>query len=101
MKPRLRPLSIIFLLVLLFFIALPVSLDSLLGIHVSKYLSWLDTGLRIGGTTITLINVVHLIIFLVFFTFLSRIIKETLQKRVLPRTRLDIGARATFVSIAF
>jgi small-conductance mechanosensitive channel len=99
MKPRLRPLSIIFLLVLLFFIALPVSLDSLLGIHVSKYLSWLDTGLRIGGTKITLINVVHLIIFLAFFTFLSRIIKEALQKRVLPRTRLDIGARATFVSI--
>lgn len=99
MKPRLRPLSIIFLLVLLFFIALPVSLDSLLGIHISKYLSWLDRGIRIGGTKITLISVAHLIIFLVFFTFLSRIIKEALQKRVLPRTRLDIGARATFVSI--
>ena len=99
MKPRFRSLSIMLFLVLIFFIALPISLDSLLGVHVSKYLSWLDRGIRIGGTKITLINVAHLIIFLVFFTFLSRIIKEALQNRVLPRTRLDVGARATFVSI--
>ena len=99
MKPRLRSLSIMLFLALIFFIALPISLDSLLGVHVSKYLSWLDRGIRIGGTKITLINVAHLIIFLAFFTFLSRIIKEALQNRVLPRTSLDTGARTSLVNI--
>jgi len=99
LRARFRSFSIVFFLVLIFFIALPLSLDSLLGIHVSKYLSWLDSGIRIGGTKVTIINVAYLVIFLVFFTFLSRIIKDALQNRVLPRTRLDIGARASFVNI--
>jgi len=99
LRARFRSFSIVFFLVLIFFIALPLSLDSLLGVHVSKYLSWLDSGIRIGGTKVTIINVAYLVIFLVFFTFLSRIIKDALQNRVLPRTRLDIGARASFVNI--
>jgi len=99
MKTRFRLSRVILFSVLIFFIALSLFLDFLLGTHLSKYLSWLDSGFTIGGTKITIINVVYLIIFLIFFTFLSRIIREALQNRVLPRTRLDIGARASFVNV--
>lgn len=71
----------------------------LLGTRLGKYLSWLESGISIGGTKITIINVAYLIIFLIFFTFPSRIIRKALQNRVLPRTRLDIGARASFVNV--
>jgi len=99
MRARFRPSKIALLLVLIFFIALPLSLDFLQGTRLGKYVSWLESGISIGGTKITIINIAYLVIFLVFFTFVSRIIKEALQNRVLPRTRLDIGARASFVNI--
>jgi potassium efflux system protein len=88
-----------YLLVLIFLIVLPLFLDFLLGTRLGTYLSWLESGIRIGGAKITILNVAYLIIFLVFFTFLSRVIRDALQNRVLPRTRLDIGARASFVNI--
>ncbi|MBW2003448.1 MAG: mechanosensitive ion channel [Deltaproteobacteria bacterium] len=86
-------------LILIFFIALPLSLDFLMGTRLSKYVSWLESGISIGGTKITIINIAYLVIFLVFFIFVSRIIRDALQNRILPRTRLDIGARASFVNI--
>lgn len=99
MKEKFRPSKIVLFVVLIFFIALPLSLDSLLDTRLGKYLSWLESGISIGGTKITIINIAYLIIFLIFFTFVSRIIKKALQNRVLPRTRLDIGARASFVNV--
>jgi len=99
MKEKFRPSKVVLFLVLIFFIAIPLSLDFLLGTRLGKYFSWLESGISIGGTKITIINVVYLIIFLIFFTFLSRIIRKALQNRVLPRTRLDIGARASFVNV--
>jgi potassium efflux system protein len=99
MSERARSSRVVFFLVLIFLIALPLFLDFLLGTRLGKYLSWFESGISIGGTKITIINVAYLIIFLVFFTFLSRIIREALRNRVLPRTRLDIGARASFVNI--
>ena len=99
MRARSRAFRVVYFLPLILFIALLLSLDFLLGTGLSKYLSWLDIGISIGGTKITIINVGYLIVFLAFFTFLSRIIREALQNRVLPRTRLDIGARASFVNI--
>jgi len=99
MRARFRPSKIALLLVLIFFIALSLSLDFLQGTRLGKYVSWLESGISIGGTKITIINIAYLIIFLIFFSFLSRIIKKALQNRVLPRTRLDIGARASFVNV--
>ncbi len=99
MRARSRPFRVVYFLVLIILIALTLSLDLLLGTRLGKYLSWLESGISIGGTRITIINVAYLIIFLVFFRFLSRIIREGLQNRVLPRTRLDIGARASFVNV--
>ena len=99
MRARSRPFRVVYFLVLIIIIALTLSLDLLLGTRLGKYLSWLESGISIGGTRITIINVAYLIIFLVFFRFLSRIIREGLQNRVLPRTRLDIGARASFVNV--
>jgi potassium efflux system protein len=99
MKEKLRPSKVVLFVVLIFFIALPLSLDYLLGTRLGKYLSWFESGISIGGTKITIMNVAYLIIFLIFFTFLSRIIRKALQNRVLPRTRLDIGARASFVNV--
>jgi len=99
MRARSRPFRARHLFVLIFLIVLTLSVDLLLGTRLGKYLSWLESGISIGGTKITIINVAYLIIFLVFFTFLSRIIREALQNRVLPRTRLDIGARASFVNV--
>jgi small-conductance mechanosensitive channel len=88
MRARARSSRVVFFLVLIFLIALPLFLDFLLGARVGKYLSWLESGISIGGTKITIINVAYLIIFLVFFTFLSRIIREALRNRVLPGTRV-------------
>jgi len=99
MKEKFRPSKIALFVVLIFFIALPLSLDFLLGTRLGKYLSWLESGINIGGTKITIINIAYLIIFLIFFTFLSKVIKKALQNRVLPRTRLDVGARASFVNV--
>jgi len=99
MRARSRPFRVVYFLFLIILIALTVSLDLLLGTRLGKYLFWLESGIGIGGTRITILNVAYLLIFLVFFTFLSRIIREALQNRVLPRTRLDIGARASFVNV--
>ncbi|MBW1673850.1 MAG: mechanosensitive ion channel [Deltaproteobacteria bacterium] len=99
MKEKFRSSKIVLFVVLIFFIALPLSLDFLLDTRLGKYFSWLESGISIGGTKITIINIAYLIIFLIFFTFLSRVIKKALQNRVLPRTRLDIGARASFVNV--
>ncbi len=99
MKTRVKPSKVMFFIPLILFIALSLSLDFLLGTRLGKYLFWLESGITIGGTKITIINVVYLIIFLIFFTFVSRIIRRALQDRVLPRTRLDIGARASFINI--
>ena len=89
----------LYVLLIIFFVALPLSLDYLRETPAGKYLSWLNSGIGIGGTKITIINIVYLILFLVLFMFASRVIRDTLQNRVLPRTRLDIGARASFVNI--
>jgi potassium efflux system protein len=89
----------LYVLLIVFFVALPLSLDYLRETPAGKYLSWLNSGIGIGGTRITIINIVYLILFLILFMFASRIIRNTLQNRVLPRTRLDIGARASFVNI--
>jgi len=89
----------IYLLLILFFIALPLSLDYLRETPAGKYLSWLNSGIGIGGTKITIINIIYLILFLVLFMFVSRVIRDTLQNRVLPRTRMDIGTRSSFVNI--
>lgn len=99
MKAKSRYSRKVYLLILIFFIALPLCLDYLQETPLGNYLSWLNSGISIGGTKITIINIVYLIIFLVFFTFVSRFIRVTLQNRVLPRTRLDIGARASFINI--
>lgn len=89
----------LYVLLIIFFVALPLSLDYLRETPAGKYLSWLNSGIGIGGTKITIINIVYLILFLILFMFASRVIRDTLQNRVLPRTRLDIGARASFVNI--
>jgi potassium efflux system protein len=99
LKEKLRLSKIVLFVVLIFFIALPLSFDFLLGTRLGKYLSWFESGINIGGTKITILSIAYLIIFLIFFTFLSRIIRKALQNRVLPRTRLDIGARASFVNV--
>jgi potassium efflux system protein len=99
MKEKFRQSKVVLFVVLIFFIALPVLLDFLLGTRLGKYFSWLESGISIAGTKITILNVAYLILFLIFFTFLSRIIRKALQNRVLPRTRLDIGARASFINV--
>jgi potassium efflux system protein len=98
MRAKKRYASKRYVLILIFFIALPVCIDYLQETAAGRFLSWLNLGVVIGGTKITLINILYLIIFFVFFTFLSRFIRETLQNRVLPRTSLEIGARASFVN---
>ena len=99
MRARSKSSIKVLFLILIFFIALPLILDFLMGTRLSKYVSWLESGISIGGTKITIINIAYLVIFLVFFIFVSRIIRDTLQNRILPRTRLDIGARASYVNI--
>jgi len=99
MKSWLRSFSLVFFLVLALIIALFVLLDSLLGIRVRDYFWWLERGITIGKTKITLVNVLYFLVFLSFITVISRIIRKALQTKVLPRTRLDVGARASFVNV--
>jgi len=99
MKPKSNYSRRFYVLLIIFFVALPLSLDYLRETAAGKYLSWLHSGVGIGGTKITIINIVYLILFLVLFMFASRVIRDTLQNRVLPRTGLDTGARASLVNI--
>lgn len=99
MKRKPRYSRRLYVVLIVFFIALPLALDYLRETPAGKYLSWLNSGIGIGGAKITIINIAYLIIFLIIFTFVSRVIRDTLQNRVLPRTRLDTGARASFVNI--
>jgi small-conductance mechanosensitive channel len=99
MRGRFRSFSITLFIVLVFLIALPFMLESLAGVRISTHLSWLDRGIQIGKTKITILNVGYLVIFFVFITYLTRIARRALRDDVLPRTRLDIGARASLVNI--
>ena len=99
MRARFRSFSLVFFAVLCFLIALPFILESVLGIKISTELAWLNKGISIGRTKITILNVCYVIIFLLLIGYISRIIKKALQDEVLPRTRLDIGARASLVNI--
>jgi small-conductance mechanosensitive channel len=80
-------------------IALPFILEFVLGIKISTELSWLNKGISIGKAKITILNVCYVIIFLLLIGYISRIIRKALQDEVLPRTRLDIGARASLVNV--
>ncbi|MBN1277397.1 MAG: mechanosensitive ion channel [Deltaproteobacteria bacterium] len=99
MNLRIKPSRIILFLILIILVAIPLILDALLETRFSRYISWLESGITVGGAKITIINIFYLIIFFVFITFTSRILRETLQKRVLPRTHLETGARASIVNI--
>jgi len=80
-------------------IALPFILESVLGIQISTELAWLNKGITIGKAKITILNVCYVVIFLLLIGYISRIIRKALQDEVLPRTRLDIGARASLVNV--
>ena len=99
MRARFRSFSLVFFAVLCFLIALPFILESVLGIKISTELAWLNKGISIGKTKITILNVCYVIIFLLLISHISRIIRQALHEEVLPRTRLDIGARASLVNI--
>ena len=99
MRARFRSFSLVFFAVLCFLIALPFILESVLGIKISTELSWLNKGISIGKAKITILNVCYVIIFLLLIGYISRIIRKALQDEVLPRTRLDIGARASLVNV--
>ena len=99
MRARFRSFSLVFFAVLCFLIALPFILESVLGIKISTELSWLNKGISIGKVKITILNVCYVIIFLLLVSYISRIIRKGLQDEVLPRTRLDIGARASLVNV--
>lgn len=99
MRARFRSFSLVFFGVLCFLIALPFILESVLGIKISTELSWLNKGISIGKAKITILNVCYVIIFLLLIGYISRIIRKGLQDEVLPRTRLDIGARASLVNV--
>ncbi|MBW1715856.1 MAG: mechanosensitive ion channel [Deltaproteobacteria bacterium] len=99
MRARFRSFSLVFFAVLCFLIALPFVLESVLGIKISAELSWLNKGISIGKAKITILNVCYVIIFLLLIGYISRIIRRALQDEVLPRTRLDIGARASLVNV--
>ena len=99
MRARFRSFSLVFFAVLCFLIALPFILESVLGIKISTELSWLNKGISIGKAKITILNVCYVIIFLLLIGYISRIIRKGLQDEVLPRTRLDIGARASLVNV--
>jgi potassium efflux system protein len=99
MRGRFRSFSILFFAILVVLIALPHILESWFGVRVGDYLSWLDKGIEIGRTRISLQNIAYLIAFLLFITYLTKIIRRALQEEVLPRTRLEIGARASLVNI--
>ena len=99
MRTRFRSFSIVVFAILVVLIALPYVLESWFGVRVGDYLSWLDKGIEIGKTKISLQNIAYLIVFLLFITYLAKIIRRALQDEVLPRTRLEIGARASLVNI--
>ena len=99
MRARFRSFSLVFFAVLCILIALPFILESVLGIKISTELSWLNKGISIGKVKITILNVCYVIIFLLLIGYISRIIRKGLQDEVLPRTRLDIGARASLVNV--
>ncbi len=99
MRARFRSFSLVFFAVLCFLIALPFILESVLGIKIGTELSWLNKGITIGKAKITILNVCYVIIFLLLIGYISKIIRKALQDEVLPRTRLDIGARASLVNV--
>ncbi len=99
MRARFRSFSLVFFAVLCFLIALPFILESVLGIKISTELAWLNKGITIGKAKITILNVCYVIIFLLLIGYISKIIRKALQDEVLPRTRLDIGARASLVNV--
>jgi small-conductance mechanosensitive channel len=99
MKKKFKSFSVMAISILIFSIAVLLFLKFFIGDSGGKYISLIDKGISIGGAKITIISVIYLIAFLVFFHFLSKIIKDALQNKVLPRTRLDIGARASFINI--
>jgi len=89
----------LYALLTILFVAFPLCLHYLEETPAAKYLAWLHSGINIGGTKVTIINIIYLILFFVVFVVVSRLIKNTLQHRVLPRTGLDIGSRASFINI--
>jgi potassium efflux system protein len=99
MRGRFRSFSILFFAILVVLIALPYILESWLGVRLGDYLTWFDKGIQIGKTRISLQHIAYLILFLVFISYLAKIIRRALQDEVLPRTRLEIGARASLVNI--
>jgi potassium efflux system protein len=99
MRARFRSFSLVLFAVLCFLIVLPFIFESVLGIQISTELAWLNKGISIGKTKITVLNVCYVIIFLLLVSYLSRIIRKGLRDEVLPRTRLDIGARASLVNV--
>ncbi len=99
MRARFRSFSLVFFAVLCFLIALPFILESVLGIKISTEFAWLNKGITIGKAKITILNVCYVIIFLLLIGYISKIIRKALQDEVLPRTRLDIGARASLVNV--
>lgn len=99
MRARFRSFSLVFFAVLCFLIALPFILESVLGIQISTEVAWLNKGITIGKAKITILNVCYVIIFLLLIGYISKIIRKALQDEVLPRTRLDIGARASLVNV--
>lgn len=99
MNFKIKPLRLILFLLLIIVVVIPLALDALLETRFSKYISWLNSGITVGGTKITIMNIAYVILFLFFITFTSRILKKTLQKNIFPRTRLEIGTRASLVNI--
>ena len=99
MRGRFRSFSIVFFAILVVLIALPYILESWVGVRVGDYLSWLDKGIEIGKSKVSLQNIIYLIVFLLFITYVAKIIRRALLDEVLPRTRLEIGARASLVNI--
>ena len=99
MKKKVKLFSVIVLFSIAVFVAAMLLLQHLFEDSLSKYISYIDSGINIGGTKITIMSILYLIVFLLFFHFLSKTIKNTLQNKVLPRTRLDVGARASFTNI--
>ena len=99
MRKKFKSFSVVTISLLIVSVAVLLFFKSFIGDSGSKYLSLIDKGIRIGGANITIISIIYVIGFLVFFHFLAKIIKDALQNKVLPRTRLDIGARASFINI--
>jgi potassium efflux system protein len=99
MRARFRSFSLVLFAVLCFLIVLPFIFESVLGIQISTELAWLNKGISIGKAKITVLNVFYVIIFLLLVSYISRIIRKGLRDEVLPRTRLDIGARASLVNV--